>query len=291
MQPYETETLRTRVSELERRLELLEEDRQLELFNQQMGHMMLDPSLFMGPDEGEWEGTKEAINKYADVSDSPIFYVPGAFDEFMRMSSEYTDSNLDNHAFMAVFTGSGSDFSFEEIQSRYESLYVNLRPRYTPFDDELERFTEQDVPDEYQEQKRYIVDHPDEVFDLPEWVGNEFDGWEDVADCLIQALTFMRNDGAVVARTRKTFDGLMNAGSKVISIGKQGFDTLVGKTVKKSGPVNNADRARAIGKWIGIATPELLPLVGIPLSGGSTLALNFIMAFDPEPERRHAPDI
>jgi hypothetical protein len=281
MQMHEKTSLESRVSDIEHRLETLEEERRADLLEERLSRLMLDPSVFMSSDE-RWGNTVEDIHAHDGAPGSATYHVPGAFHEFMNSIESSLSYDLDDHAFMAVYQRD-EDISYSDIRSRFSNIIEIAHPSYGPSPEEPSE-NSQDLTNEYWKLHQYILNNPDEAFDLPDGTASNYEGWKQVADCLVQTLHFMQEEGSLVSQTRKTFDGLMNGGKKVLSVGKRGFDTLVGKTVKKSGPVNNADRARAIGKWIGIATPELLPLVGIPLSGGSKLALSFILAFDPVPD-------
>lgn len=138
---------------------------------------------------------------------------------------------------------------------------------------EKERLTKFSIASPYQEEYRTFYEN------LLEETNSE-----KIAAILFEEWLFLQKKSWVISRIKKPFTYLIQSGAVAIEVGKKGLDYATRKTLKKKNDyiITNADRLRALAKWIAVgggATSNLLESIQNVL--GELIAGIFLL-IDPE---------
>jgi hypothetical protein len=99
--------------------------------------------------------------------------------------------------------------------------------------------------------------------------------------------SFLHEQSWIASRTRNAFDAFIQAGGVAVEFGREQFDSVVARTLARTGHPVPADlsrthRLRAVAKWVAGGGPEWTAFVDPALAGVlGTMGLAYFFLFDP----------
>lgn len=106
---------------------------------------------------------------------------------------------------------------------------------------------------------------------------------EVIAEILFEEWIFLQEKSWIISRLKKPFIYFVKAGSASLELGKRTLDLAVRKTLKKPGEriITNADRLRALAKWIAVGGSPALTILNPIVGAISDAATGYFLLIDP----------
>jgi hypothetical protein len=198
-------------------------------------NVLIDPSLILA--QWSMNNTFELIQKLTDSNFQ--FYIQSSIKDTIESQSQ----NNENPAYkFFLHNAQSSDFSLlSDMLDQYSEFYKYFAPTNNQIEKNISF-----------------------LYALEQMEPFPWDIYYDkyVAKMLFEEFIFLQEYSSIVARTKKTFNKIIDAGAVCLQVGRKTFYELCKKSIKKQEDefVTNIEMLRAFGKWIAVGGP---PTVGL----------------------------
>lgn len=223
-------------------------------------NVLIEPSLLV--DERTLYQLIEKIHEYARAERRGYeFFVPS---KFIHILSD-AERNIENIVFFANVARMvdlkelKGILGEEEIIKKFE-IQPQYKQKYSSFYESLLRETRNDV----------------------------------VTEILFEEWIFLQEKSWVISRLKKPFIHFVKASAVSVEFSRKTLDLAVKKTLKKDSKdiITNADRLRALAKWIAVGGPPVLTLMNLmnPIAAAIIeVAAGYFLLIDPKYEKLELP--